>query len=1831
VTDYAGYVTSFLQIRDDRIADHVRASIENGLLWPPPRIQLNPAFESGGTIDELVGRGLLHEECRRIFRVRKDAIPGGEPMRLHRHQADALEAARSGQSYVLTTGTGSGKSLAYIVPIVDWVLRRGGGGGIQAVVVYPMNALANSQLGELEKFLAHGYSDRRGPVSYARYTGQESTEEREAVLRDPPDILLTNYVMLELLLTRPFERNLVAAARGLRFLVLDELHTYRGRQGADVALLVRRAREAFQAQELQCVGTSATLAGEGTVDEQRAQVATVASRLFGTQVRPDNVIGETLRRATGDADDLAPELLRARLTPASEPPSAHDDFVHDPLARWIEGTFGLAREPAEGRLVRSTPLPIAGAEGGAKRLAQLTGSPVAVCEDSLQRYLLAGGAVRDPDTGFPVFAFRLHQFISRGETAHATLEHEAVRHITVEGQQWAPGRTRPLYPLVFCRECGQEYYSVRMPDPDDGGVRALLPRDPSNRQDDDDGHAGFVYLSTERPWPTDPVELINRLPDEWIDSSRGALRVASASQRHLPRPLRLTPTGHEDEAGLEAHFLPSPFRICVACGVSYSGRLGSDFARLATLGSEGRSTATTVMSLSLIRGLRSDATLPERARKLLSFTDNRQDASLQAGHFNDFIEVGLLRSALYRATRDAGANGLAYDELAAAVFDALALPVRLYAADPEVRFGALEETHRALRDVIGYRLYVDLRRGWRITSPNLEQCGLLEIGYVSLEELCAAEDVWSGAHPALAGARPETRAAVARVLLDHMRRDLAIRVDYLDAEHQERIRQRSSAVLAGRWALGEEEDLLSAKVLYPRSRHAGRRDYGGHVYLSPRTGFGRLLRRNETFPNHASELSLEEAGRINRDLLAALQVGGLVAQVDPGGDGIPGYQLAASQMRWRAGDGERGIDDPIRIPNAPEAGRRVNPFLRDFYREVAAETIDLEGREHTAQVDAAIRIEREEAFREGRLPVLYCSPTMELGVDIAELNAVNLRNVPPTPANYAQRSGRAGRSGQAALVVTYCSTGSPHDQYFFRRPERMVSGQVAPPRLDLGNEDLVRAHVHAIWLAETGAALGRSLAEVLDLSDPELPILPSLRNDLADPGARARATARADRVLTTLGDQLLDADWYSDGWLETTLEAAERRFDRACDRWRELYGAAVRQQEAQNRIVNDHSRTPEDRRRARRLRAEAEAQRDLLIATEERAMEADFYSYRYLASEGFLPGYSFPRLPLSAFIPGRRPGGRRGEDGFISRPRFLAISEFGPRSVIYHEGSRYQVNKVILPVAERTDEEGVPLQAMKLCASCGYSHLAAASGPDLCERCGAELPDAIDRLLRLQNVATRRRERITSDEEERLRQGFDMATGVRFAEHEGTPSVRRADVAADGAPLLALEYGAAATLWRINLGWARRRNRAQLGFVLDTERGYWARNEASADDPEDPMSPRTARVIPFVEDRRNCLLIEPARPPSLEEALSLRAALKIGAQVAFQLEDSELGLDVLPSEGPPRVLLFFESAEGGAGVLRRLVDDPDALPRVAREALTLAHFDPDTGEDLGSAPTASEPCEAACYDCLMSYANQRDHRKLDRFSVRDLLLALSRATVTVSPVARSRLEHLERLMREAGSELERAFLRLLERRGHRLPAASQRLVAGCATRPDFLYEDASVAVYVDGPHHRFPERRARDADQGHCLEDQGYRVLRFGSEEDEPEAAWRTLLDMHPDVFGVANEPSAAMPSSEDEDELDLDLFDRRWQPLVRALSRDAGTVVEPGADAAAADGAVVGVYRAAVLRDGRRLVLIDVADPAAEQIEAAVAERGEAALRVAPEPVDQALTAVEAALGGPR
>ena len=1194
IEDYRQYASSFIHIRDERIQQKVTHESEHGAFYPDPLIQLNPNFQPGAWINDLVQDDVLHPLCQSIFRVAKDS-DNPQPLRLHQHQLDAVQVAHEGHNYVLTTGTGSGKSLAYIVPIVDHVLKNGSGKGIQAIIVYPMNALANSQEGELRKFLEEGFET--SPVTFAKYTGQESKDRRKEIMAQPPDILLTNYVMLELLLTRVHEQKLMDHAAGLSFLVLDELHTYRGRQGADVSMLVRRVRNRLNPDgKLQLIGTSATLASEGSLLDQQQENARVATEIFGVPVYPEHVIGETLQRATHEIDFKDPAFASAltdRVSSLSDDtlPETYAEFVDDPFSSWIESAFGIAEDEITERLVRRKPRPITGKNGAATELAKLTGLEEVYCAAAIQNWLLAGYAVEsNPETGKPAFAFRLHQFISPGDTIYASLEPENERYITLNGQRFVPGSNRKkiLYPLVFCRECGQEFYSVQIYEqPENGTIGKIEPRDFRETPIDDGSTGGYFYVDTDNPFPHKTDAMLQRLPKDWLEkTASGGQRVKRSRRKYVPRHCHIQASGQSDTDGTVGVFLPEKFLFCPCCGVTYGARQG-EYGKLATLNTEGRSSATTIISLSAVltlRGLGQDAphTLPEHAQKLLSFTDNRQDASLQSGHFNDFVDIGLLRGALYRAVRDAGEDGITHDKLAERVFEALDLPYTVYAQDPEQTFGPLiDHTDQTLRDVLGYRLYLDLRRGWRVTSPNLEQTGLLFIDYKWIDELAAHEDFWQVTHDVLKTASPETRESVLRVLLDYMRRELAIQVKYLDKSQQDQIQQRSGQRLnpEKRWAIDDNERMEHAAVLYPRSSQDN--DYQGNVYVSSYGGFGQYLRRRTTFKTYPDSLKMVDTDEIIPQLLKILHQGGLLKKADEpkSPDDVPGYQLKADAMIWKAGDGRSSFHDPIRTPQASDEGH-VNTFFQRFYSEMATLLTNLQAREHTAQVNYDDREDREADFRTGKLPVMYCSPTMELGVDISELNVVNMRNVPPTPANYAQRSGRAGRSGQPAFVITYCSSGSPHDQYFFRRPERMVSGEVAPPRIDLTNEELVRAHIHAIWLEEVGIDLRTSVSEILDLSGemPSLDLLDEIVEQVQAKYPRERTYKRAAAILRQQHDQLTQTNWYREEWLSNVVNAIPRVFDATCDRWRSLYRAALQQYKTQGKIAVDHSRSARDKK-----------------------------------------------------------------------------------------------------------------------------------------------------------------------------------------------------------------------------------------------------------------------------------------------------------------------------------------------------------------------------------------------------------------------------------------------------------------------------------------------------------------------------------------------------------------------------------------------------------------------------------------------------------------------------
>jgi superfamily II DNA/RNA helicase/very-short-patch-repair endonuclease len=1730
IADYRAFTSGFVQPRDSRISTFIEEQFAEGVQWPDPWLSLNPSFATGGSVTELVAEGLLHPECDRIFRRKTDVHdPGREPVILHRHQREAVEVARSGKSYVLTTGTGSGKSLAYIVPIVDAVLRDrdaygGRRPGVKAIIVYPMNALANSQVEEMKKFLQFGYPEGGEPVTFARYTGQESKDARRAILAEPPDILLTNYVMLDLVLTRPDERKqLIRAAQGMQFLALDELHTYRGRQGADVAMLIRRLRDQCASDDLQIVGTSATMASAGTIAERNGVVAKVATRLFGADVTPERVIGETLVRGTAELDPNPTDLAAATAPPA-QPHAArgHKDFVEDPLASWAESTFGLDVEEETGRLIRRTPTTVTEA---ATRLAEITHLDEATTTTALRAILKEGSAVLQPDNGRPVFAFRLHQFVSKGDTVYVSLEPEDRRHITGSYQVSVPDHPeKALLPLGFCRECGQEYLVVAKVNT--GGDEVFVGRRDADASGGD-AVTGYLYVSTDFPWPADPL-VAGRLPSSWLVTDPETEQVdgiLDSKKKYLPSKVQLLPdgtrisdSGTADADALAGWFVSTPFAFCMRCGVSYEQVRGNDFGKLATLDAEGRSSAMTLLSASIVRSLREVPAdqLPPSARKLLTFVDNRQDASLQAGHFNDFVQVSQLRGALHGALAAAGPDGLGHETVPAAVAAALQLLPLDFALTPEAKFQAKADAERALRAVVEYQLYVDLQRGWRVTMPNLEQTGLLKMDYRDLTEVAHDAESWQGTY-LLDQASPAQRAELCRILLDELRRARAIEVECLTEEGFDRVKKLSQRHLVEPWALPDSEMLVPVGVAIPRASKPGARR--NLVAFGPRGAFGRYLRRAEA--GLPGKVDVADSGKVIDDLFAVLTSAGLLSRRESS-DG-PEFQINAGALRWRAGDGTAGAPDPLRKAFAGEEEARVNPFFRDLYRDLSSRYAGMLAREHTAQVPQTARLEREADFRSGDLPLLYCSPTMELGVDISDLNAVGLRNVPPTPANYAQRSGRAGRSGQQALVLTYCSTGNAHDSYWFRRSREMVAGSVIAPRLDLTNEDLIRSHVHAMWLAETDESMQSSITDLLEAGgeSPKLDLLPNLWAAVNTPDVAQRAQRTAERVLADLSStwerDALTPAWFGDTWVYDQVKRAAASFDAAFDRWRTLYRTALAEYQEQNQRAIATSATKWDREQAKRRAADARNQLTLLRNDDQEAGATDFYSYRYLASEGFLPGYSFPRLPLAAYIPARRGGKVDGD--FLQRPRFVAISEFGPGSLIYHEGSRYEVTRVQLPRDPgETTSTGAVTETAKRCEGCGYHHPVQV-GTDRCELCDHPLGATQYGLLRLQTVFTRRRERISSDEEERRRSGFELEVSFRFAEREGRSGRTSAQAMVDGHPVLDIVHGDAAEMRIANVGRRRRKVPSERGFWLDLREGKWLSDKQAGDTTVDTAELDDAadvkhkeRVTPYVEDRRNIVVLRLTKAVTLSVAVTLRSALERALEAEFQLEDSELDSRALPDLDERGRMLLTEAAEGGAGVLGRIVEEPEVLAAVARRAMSIVHYDPDTGDDLDKAPNARERCEKGCYDCLLAYSNQYEHTLIDRHSIAPLLQQLMTATVVAGAGGRDRTSQQDWLNTLRDSSLEKAFIDWLTHQGHRLPDDAQRTVETARARPDFVYEVGGnpVAVFVDGPHHDAAEQQQRDAAAAERLENDGWTVVRVGYDKDR----WPDVVGRFEWIFG---------------------------------------------------------------------------------------------------------------------
>jgi hypothetical protein len=499
-----------------------------------------------------------------------------------------------------------------------------------------------------------------------------------------------------------------------------------------------------------------------------------------------------------------------------------------------------------------------------------------------------------------------------------------------------------------------------------------------------------------------------------------------------------------------------------------------------------------------------------------------------------------------------------------------------------------------------------------------------------------------------------------------------------------------------------------------------------------------------------------------------------------------------------------------------------------------------------------------------------------------------------------------------------------------------------------------------------------------------------------------------------------------------------------------------------------------------------------------------------------------------AWIPasGRKTDGKENAGAMVSRPRFLALAEFGPRSLVYHEGRMFRVERAKLNAASgmASEDSTLPTRSARVCTACGYGHLGDEVGkeplPDVCDHCGEPLSDdsRVNTLYRIENVETVAQERITVKDEERERQGYELQTIYRFEPGPGGLFERYDSLASfDNKVVARLTYSPSACIWRINKGWRRRKNKKQLGFVINPLTGRWGKEENPGEDDSDgqPSSGNdrkepTQRIVPFVEDHRNVLIFTPDKPLDQGAMATLQAALKRGITQVFQVEESEIAAEPLPDAKNRNAILFYEAAEGGAGVLGRLAQNEDQLAAIAKQALEIIHFEieklasPFTGENLAAVEVRNASgeriCEAGCYQCLLSYFNQPDHEVINRNddTILDLLAQLAQSAVkpvTTDPPVKNTGRQ------DRNPHPLDAWLAELSRLGLRAPDATHVEISAANAAADAHYKTSRALVLLSEPS---AELRAHAADRA-------FRVIVFPADS----AVWPEIFNAHSDIFGA--------------------------------------------------------------------------------------------------------------------
>nr|WP_263429216.1 DEAD/DEAH box helicase [Nannocystis pusilla] len=1667
--------------------------------------------------------------------------------RLRSHQEVAIRSVHRGDTTLISTGTGSGKTESFLYPIISRCLElkeQGAPPGVVAVLIYPMNALAEDQLERLRGLLAgrgipfgmyvgttpedeSGVRGERMPAGSTNAAYNERFNQiraaGHAISLVPPDerasrramrmeggqprILLTNVKQLELLLTRGKDVGIFANAP-LEFLVFDEAHTFRGAQGAETACLIRRLRTfcGRADAEVRHIAASATMADPKGGDNDARDFA---RRFFGvdggrvTLVREDyDELRWNERRSVpaGPPDD--PHAVLAALLRAVDAP---DTEVADAISAQLVALGGarlprvgwqaaLAAQLASNELVYQLAAALARPRALAELptlLEEAVGRPVP--EPELLAWLALGAATGRSGHD-PLLRPVVHSFVRGVGGAVVTLSQpDGAARLWLAGEDAAAelGEAYRRFPVMTCTTCGQHYYETWVKD---FGLLAGVKAGPT----------GGDRIGTARVWEHLPpavngarVLMVDRMvvrPDEEEDTEE-----VDEDGDVLP------PSGHDYE-----HRRLHPMFVCHHCGSlhedrrhacavcntqasliavqvvrykkEYPGLLHSCIACQAPgkrpRGGRYREPARPVRAVSVsdVHVLaQSMLHLSERPR-LLVFADNRQDAAFQAGWMQDHARRFRLRALMSQQIPDGGASiGDVVYTLDGVLEKDRDLSRALL---PEVwQVVPFDESGTKHREERLYFLRIQLLRELATGVKQrlgLEPWGRLKVTYQGLGPDLAFVQKWAP----LLGLAPDALVEGIAALLDHMRRS--------------RLLRDPTKLFERRWNSGDKQIQYGYMPTFPGGPKGvklsrGLDDEPARVTQWVGTQPTQMWNAIAAWgvPERALATFLEE-------LWHALQQAKLLVPVVLEGWGKPlkgsagALQIDSSKLimhrhtgRYRCEKCRRTTvrKGPTGICTAWRCGGRVAWEAEDTddfnLRVLDGDYAMLRVSEHSAQVPHEKRERIENQFKGDaeQLNTLVCTPTLELGVDIGSLDAVLMRNVPPTAANYWQRAGRAGRRHRMAVDVTYAQA-IGFDQAYFREPLKLLGGQVEPPRFNLKNGVMIRKHVHATVLtALHGVARAADLAtkqtiegtlsrcfpallspylftpggEILDkvLDVSELgPLIHTHRTAVLAAVTRAFTEAWPAEDAAAVTPALLERVVYE---MPESLQAVLRRLKRRLD-W--AVGELRRLGEVK---LKKGTLDPEDKAHERRCEKIIARLKGTLTHRRRSAQGGpeDSDTMAALAREGFLPGYGLE----SGSIVGTAEPPRMtdGLDDFeLPRAPTLALREYVPGNAIYANGFRFVPRRYQL-----TPEETLRFRVVV--------------EQQVVQEVGVDTPVAPlgqqeIRAVPICDVILPSQSQISDEEEFR----FQMPVAV-YGSDRGYH--RGGAVWTWGS--LDIRFRRGVHLRLVNVG-PRNEVKNRIGFPLCLACGQSHSpfaSQQSREDFEKLHQERCAHIVRptgfFADVEVDVLAWHDVEDRTV--GFSVAEAIRMGAARVLDMEVEDLQVLALGHLGADRCdVLLYDPMPGGSGLLEQLTE---RWIEVRAAALEL----------LEQCPGA---CETSCIDCLRTYRNRFYHEHLNRHVAFKVLSSASGPLIK----ARELPENLPSTSSTTGqpqTHIETRFKRLLAAAGLPAPRCQHRIDLGAgygATLPDFFYEgendhEPGLCIYLDGMAghiHGNPEQAERD-------------------------------------------------------------------------------------------------------------------------------------------------------------